>query len=347
MIFYAPNIHVGGGFELLKSLINEAGNNDVVYYILDHRISNIEEVKNIRNVHFVKPNFISRLKAEVFVSRLVTKGERIFCFHGLPPLFFSGKEIIVFLQNRLYINGFSTSGYGIKTALRLTFERFIFLFFNRKVTEYIVQSNSMKLQLESFVSIKPGCKITVKPFFLNNTFVNCHRTIDKEFDFLYVADGSAHKNHLRLFEAWRLLALKGYFPSLIVTLSDVNTLLINVVDELNKQFGCKIVNVGYISKELIDFYYGKSKSLIYPSLVESFGMPLIEANKFGLSILAGELDYVRDVVNPNETFNPESSISIMLSVLRFLGKSDELVKLDSPNNFMRYILSDTLENDCV
>jgi len=48
-------------------------------------------------------------------------------------------------------------------------------------------------------------------------------------------------------------------------------------------------------------------------------LPLVEAAACGLPVVAAELDYVRDVVTPLETFDPESPLSIARAVRRFLG----------------------------
>ena len=48
-------------------------------------------------------------------------------------------------------------------------------------------------------------------------------------------------------------------------------------------------------------------------------MPLLEAEHFKVPILAPELDYVRDLVVPNEVFDPQSPLSISRAVQRFLG----------------------------
>ena len=47
-------------------------------------------------------------------------------------------------------------------------------------------------------------------------------------------------------------------------------------------------------------------------------MPLIEARRIGLPILASELDYVRDVLDPEEVFDPDSPVSIARAVKRFM-----------------------------
>lgn len=338
MIFYAPNVHIGGGFELLKSLLTSFYENSDVQFVLDHRIVNRLDVSLLQNVYWVKPDPISRFKAELFISRLKHKHDKVFCFHGLPPLFYKGGKIIVFLQNRLYISGFSVAGYNFKTALRLTFERLMFYVLRAKVSEFIVQSNSMKAQTELNLKNLTSILVTVKPFISRSIQCIATEPVEKKYDFAYIADGSAHKNHHTLFTAWRLLAEKGYYPTLLVTLSDDNTLLIETITQLNDDYGCNIINVGYVSKDIIQKLYQQTKALIYPSLVESFGMPLIEAKQQGLAIVAAELDYVRDVVTPNETFNPHSSVSISLSVLRYLGEPSPLVELKNPHEFISYLI---------
>jgi len=337
MIFYAPNVHIGGGFELLKSLLASFDENSDVQFVLDHRIVNRIDISSLQNLYLVKPDPVSRFKTELFIYRLKHKHDKIFCFHGLPPVFYKGGKVIVFLQNRLYISGFSISGYNLKTAARLTFERLMFYMLRKKVTEFIVQSNSMKAQTELYLKKTTSTVITVQPFISQRTQCVTTEPVEKKYDFAYIADGSAHKNHHTLFSAWHLLAEKGYYPTLLVTLSDDNTQLIQSIAQLNSDYGCNIINVGYVTKDIIQKLYQQTKVLIYPSLVESFGMPLIEASQYGLAIVAAELDYVRDVVTPDETFNPHSSVSISLSVLRQLGEPTPMVELKKPHEFISYL----------
>ena len=336
MIFYAPNVHVGGGFELLKSLLESIKRNKEIEFILDIRISERVNLSQLSNVHFVKPTIISRLKAELLLKKLCRKHNKIFCFHGLPPILANANNISVFLQNRLYINNFSLAGYGIKTTLRIMCERAVFSFFSGKVTEYIVQSNSMKADLTAWLKGNCNSKVNVFPFLPISECTNSEPERYSDYDFIYVADDSEHKNHLNLLAAWKILAENSHYPSLALTLPDKSKLL-TVIEGLN-QCGCSIVNLGILPRSGVNHAYKKSRALIYPSLLESFGMPLIEAQQLGLPIIASELDYVRDVINPVETFNPLSSTSIHLSVLRFLKKSPQLVKINKPIEFIEYLM---------
>jgi hypothetical protein len=56
-------------------------------------------------------------------------------------------------------------------------------------------------------------------------------------------------------------------------------------------------------------------------MTESFGLPLVEAANLQLPILAPELDYVRQVCEPSQTFDPYSSRSIAMAVMRHQGVS--------------------------
>ena len=57
-----------------------------------------------------------------------------------------------------------------------------------------------------------------------------------------------------------------------------------------------------------------------------------------LPIPASELDYVRDVVNPVETFDAGSAVSIARAVRRFLGCSGSPVVIMTATGFPERIL---------
>jgi glycosyltransferase involved in cell wall biosynthesis len=138
--------------------------------------------------------------------------------------------------------------------------------------------------------------------------------------FLYVASGEPHKNHRSLVEAWTLLAGEEIRPALCLTLDqDRFPDLCDWIEDITKMAGLNVTNLGSISAEDLKRVYGEALALIYPSDFESLGLPLIEARCAGLPILAAERDYVRDAVDPEETFDPNSPVSIARAVKRFLG----------------------------
>ena len=89
--------------------------------------------------------------------------------------------------------------------------------------------------------------------------------------------------------------------------------------------------------------YNFCEFTIYPSLVESFGLPLIEAAQLGTQVIAADLPYVYEVIEPSLTFDPYSTQSISNAILKAietinLPETKVLVenKLD---NFIDFIIS--------
>jgi glycosyltransferase involved in cell wall biosynthesis len=161
---------------------------------------------------------------------------------------------------------------------------------------------------------------------------------ETRFDFVYVADGEAHKNHRTLVEAWVRLKLRGVAPSLALTLSQRDTTLREWVASEVRIHGLNIEDLGVVPYAEVSKLYSRSRALIFPSLSESFGLPLIEAGALGLPILAGEVDFVRDVCQPAETFDPTSAVSIERAVLRFLDQSEVPEKTVSAAVFLNKVM---------
>ncbi len=99
-----------------------------------------------------------------------------------------------------------------------------------------------------------------------------------------------------------------------------------------------IVNRGQLSADGVAELYQSSTALIYPSKTESFGLPLIEAAQYKLPILDSELDYVRGLMEPIETFDPNSAVSIARAVRRFLGNDEPTVHIHSSEEFLAKVL---------
>ena len=76
--------------------------------------------------------------------------------------------------------------------------------------------------------------------------------------------------------------------------------------------------MGNQSNKVINKIYKIVNFLIFPSLNESLGLPLIEANLYKLPIIASDLDYVYDVCEPSLTFDPYSEEDIFKKILEIL-----------------------------
>ena len=82
-----------------------------------------------------------------------------------------------------------------------------------------------------------------------------------------------------------------------------------------KSKGLNIINLGQLKIDDLKDVYMESEYLIYPSLNESFGLPLIEAVNYGCKVIAADLPYVHEIICPSSVFDPNDAESVKKVVL--------------------------------
>jgi len=127
--------------------------------------------------------------------------------------------------------------------------------------------------------------------------------------YFYPSSLEPHKNHKVLLNTFNKLSL----------ISKRNIKLILTIDKnkvpIKYRYNELIFFIGNQPIDVINQIYKISDFLIYPSLNESLGLPLIEASFYNLPIMASNLDYVYDVCKPNFIFNPLSEEDIFQRIL--------------------------------
>ena len=230
-------------------------------------------------VNRVVPTIAGRLKGEKWLADIVQPDDLILCFGNLPPLFNLAGRVLVFVQNRYLVDNVKLSSFSLRTRLRLGLERLWFKWRISSVDEIIVQTPSMKNLLE--VRVKGNTPVNVLPFLGDIAgYVRkaspSRLTQESVFDFLYVASGDPHKNHKQLVKAWCLLAKEGVFPSLRLTVDNRQfSELCDWIHRKSAQHHLNIENSGNLEDTQINELYSKAGALIFPSTLESFGLPLI------------------------------------------------------------------------
>lgn len=347
IFLHAINVHQGGGRTLLSALLKALPDSADVQVSLDSRMQLPEGMPKSIRIKRVPPSVIDRLKAERWLADNVCSGDVVLCFGNLPPLFKLLARVAVFVQNRYLIEDVSLDDLTLRDKVRLSIERLWFSARMGNADEFFVQTPEMKRLLTIRIKGNKSASIKVFPFvaepngyarsFAQPVMLKC-----KGSDFLYVATGGAHKNHRRLIEAWCLLAEEGIFPSLLLTLDESqNHDLCVDIEALRQRYELKITNEGILSHSEILTIYKKVDALIYPSTFESFGLPLIEARQAGLRVLAPEMDYVRDVLDPEQTFDPQSPVSIARAVKRYLEVDEHPLPLLDAREFVNNLVGNS------
>lgn len=284
-------------------------------------------------VETFRPTITGRLAAELRLRSLTAAGTVVLCMGNLPPLLPASARIAIFLQNRYLCSAASTRGLPLMARLRIAVER---QWLRRRLKPHmrvIVQTDSMRRAASDTLAISP----TVLPF-LGSPPAASRISTPRQASFFYPASAEPHKNHTVLLEAWRLLDESGIKAELHLTVARQSAAATEIA-RLQAR-GLQIVNHGPVETDAIAHFYRTSTALIFPSLFESFGLPLLEAQAAGLPIVAAERDYVRDVVDPAETFDPDSPVSIARAVRRLLKTPDRPVMPLTPAGFIERVLTD-------
>lgn len=348
LIIQASNIHEGGSKTLVTSFlkaIKEVSPTEKVVVFLDQRFNSEianEILKNTQiSIERVKATLISRLLSEAKIRKLANENDHsiLLCFGNIPPIFSSNAKVVLFFQTVLYFNEFNKYTTDIRTKMKLAVEGLWIKYRISSVDQIFVQSSFIKSNLIKEYGVKTE-RIIIQPFADLQDFkiaIPIDERALKE-GFFYPAIGTSHKNHKVLIDAWILLAKSNIFPLLILTIDSRFYFLLEYLESAKKQYNIQYKNLGLMSREAVLEQLTSSEAMIFPSLCESFGLPLLEARENNVQIIAGELDFVRDILDPVETFDPSSALSISRAIKRFLKISEDHITINSTHSFVDLVL---------
>jgi len=326
---YASNIHQGGGKTLLIGLLDCLADEDATAYI-DERLPYNELGSRLKIVR-VTPTLLARIIAEATLKKHLQPEDLLICFGNLPPLIARHPRTVLFLQNRFLFGSRNLADFPLKVRLRIAVERRWLRHRLSSAAEIVVQTKTMAREFFQAT----GRRAIICPFIPSTPD---HQPTGKNptYDFLYVASGEPHKNHRNLIAAWEILAAEGLMPTLALTVDE--RVHPEIQDLLSPADGTIRLNVfNHSDQSKVESLYRSSRALIYPATLESLGLPLLEARSFGLPILASELDFVRDTLDPEQTFDPKSPVSIARSVQRFLGHFETRPAMATPAEFLKTV----------
>ena len=345
IIIVAYNVHTGGGKTLLFSLLKKIPKNIEFILYADNRLKDELSIFNL-NIKYVNNNIFSRFIAEINLRFAANSDDITLMFGGLPPIFKNKSHVYLFIQNLNNILNTALDEYSFSKFLRIKIERIWLRLFICNTQSCIVQTGNVKnilinskLVTENILVLPFAERICLEPLTIPDEILKLFKTNYPIF--IYPASNDAHKNHIVLLRAWELLMNEKIEAKLFLTLSDSEyDKMINIIPITLKS---NIFNLGVLRHELLLCLCKKSNCMIFPSKYESFGLPLIEAASLKLPIIAPELDYVREVCFPVETFDPLSPLSIARAVKRFLHIDQSPLIISDPGDFLNFLVSNSVQ----
>ncbi|PLX67335.1 MAG: hypothetical protein C0602_10440 [Denitrovibrio sp.] len=328
MNLIAPNIKNGGGLELLLYLIEYIkkmhSDMKIVVYV-DHSLQMLQSSDNIQVIHMD-----SNLKKIKLFSKRINNA---LYFGNLPPLVKSKNSMVYFHNPYLLMPNSKLVRTSLKFFVKYFLQQIYIKNFISNIDIVACQNDYIK---NKFVDKYSYHNVELLPFFRL-----CDRkllgTSSKIYDFCYVSLAHPHKNHSRLIEACEILANESRSFTLALTIEDGHEELIEKLNDVNKKGNANIINLGKLSKDDVCKLYSQSRCLIFPSTEETFGLGLIEAVNMDLDVIASDLEYVYQAVEPSLVFDPTNSLDISLKMKEYLDGDVSKSKIKIENKIDKLI----------
>lgn len=151
--------------------------------------------------------------------------------------------------------------------------------------------------------------------------------------FLYPANFWQHKNHEMLFLAMRLLAARWPRGDTKLVCTGAPGERRNFLQSavVRMRLGDRVIFPGYLSEPDFAGLMHGCLALIYPSLYEGFGMPVLEAQAMGKPVLCSNIETLAEVAGASAlTFNPKLPEKIVAAMRRI--ESDMTLREDLVRN---------------
>ncbi|EJR44843.1 glycosyltransferase [Bacillus paranthracis] len=284
----------GGALSILRSFYDylvksgESKKNEWIFLLSDRHIEETDNIKVII-LDTVKKNWLARLKFDLysgkkFISKL--NPDIVFSLQNTITFGIKSPQVLYMHQAIPFQSIKSFSFLKSEERTLAVYQHLIGRLIKKSIKEAdktIVQTKwikeavikTTKIDAEKVVNIFPPKEDYLK-----------YKINDEEFkknSFFYPAANSLYKNHQCIYDACADLNEKGISEfNISLTIKDRE-------DTGNISF------VGDIPFELVMEKYNTS-TLIFPSYIETIGLPLIEAQQIGTIVLAADCPFSREVL---------------------------------------------------
>lgn len=152
--------------------------------------------------------------------------------------------------------------------------------------------------------------------------------------FLSVGTIEPRKNLGRLLKAYNLFMNETNTPYNLVIVGDLGWKTENFERELAKHpYRDQIQLLGYVKKEELPIIYSHAQALIYPSLYEGFGLPVLEALACGTDVICSKTSSLPEVGGSVANYcNPKSVNEIKKQMIKVSNFSVGEQKINSKKN---------------
>lgn len=198
--------------------------------------------------------------------------------------------------------------------------------FSKNNSKVIVQSEAIGFSYREKMRFKGDVNVIPTPVSIDLS--EMYRRNSSSNEILYVSNYAPHKNFEIIPKVAAILKARKVNCVIVLTLDEDSIewkSLNNIIVELGVENYIK--TLGRLTQREVFKALSSSKCLFFPSLLESYGIPLIEAMRLSVPILASDIPYIRSVCKDSVIyFDPYDEVEIANTIYDFFKgnvESDE------------------------
>lgn len=302
-----------GALTILRQFIDVLPMNNTIdeYYIFIHPQVKLKQVKNVSYVSIDTSNWLKRIYWDEVGLRIWIKKHRLIpdlliSFQNMGVKLHSAIPQLIYYHQPLPLTSHKWNILKKDEFVLFLYQNFYAFFVSRYLisqSRIVVQTPSMKDNFCKKFDYAPEKVSIIRP---NINIANYEMMKDDSLDnqfihLIYPATPFIYKNHIDIIKAMEVLRQRENIDKVKVhfTFKEGEAPnLLRIIQKLDME--SNFVFEGSLPYERLLSLYKFSDALLFPSYIETFGLPLIEAAGAGLPILAMDLPYSRDVIGEYE-----------------------------------------------
>ncbi len=305
VLIYDVHASESGALSILDDLYNQVKDYEdkSVLWVFVVSLPKYEQTTNIVVDRFpwVKKNWLLRFYFETFTTRELLKKYKpnvVVSLQNKGINFYHGQQIVyLHLPFILTDHRFDVRVDGTKLWFyQNVFSKSIFRSL-RKVDLTVVQTQWMKSALIRKAHVEAKRIVVQQPDISSNEIMAFDDTPNNRKRLFYPATAFFYKNHITLLKALKYAQYRGYSNyELILTIRENDNNYTQKLCNFVRDNNLNVFFCGRISRQQVFSMYKKSV-LVFPSYVESFGLPLLEARMTGSPIIASDTPFCREILD--------------------------------------------------
>ena len=333
IIISAINFSEGGPLTIYKECLKYLQENFLEEYriiaLVHDKSLFLEYKKKIEFIEFndSKKSYLKRLYYEYIFFKKLSKKLKPYWWislHDMTPNVAADKRV-VYCHNPMMFYKMT------KEERKKSFKLFLFSKFYKYIYKINIKKNNYVIVQQNWIRKEFKKAFGIENIIVAHPEVNLEALkIDKNIEveknsFIYPSFPRVFKNFEVICKASEILENKNIknFKVYLTIDGSENIYSKEIVEKYKKQECVKFI--GLQSRKNLMNYYNKTETVIFPSKIETWGLPVTEAKAFKKKLILADLPYAHETLGNYEDvffFNPDSAEELALKMESVINKKN-------------------------